>query len=145
MNELEQAREWAALWKRAAKRYRDALHYISGGVVPVSWMPLQEELEAKDAEIERLLRKFAEKTALSNAMRDEITRLETILLESDIAAKDAEIERLRGALEQAQMQERARCLNVINSYVLSTQVKPHGAVGLALAAVAGMIKGSADD
>ena len=52
--QLQEARAWAALWKRAARRYRDALHYITGCTVPVSWMPLQEELEAKDAEIERL-------------------------------------------------------------------------------------------
>jgi len=59
--------------------------------------------------------------------------------------REAEIAKLREALEQAQMQERARCLNLINSYVLRTRVKPQGAVGLALAAVANMMKGADDD
>ena len=56
-----------------------------------------------------------------------------------------EIGQLREALDEARMQERARCLNVINSYVLHTKVKPHGAVGQALSAIMYTLKGSTDD
>ena len=58
--------------------------------------------------------------------------------------QDALAERawLQEALAEAQMQERARCLNVINSYAMHTQVRPHGAVGQALAAIINTIKGA---
>ena len=92
--QLQEARAWAALWKRAARRYRDALHYITGCTVPVSWMPLQEELEAKDAEIERLQFDFTEAMRQYNAQQKRAYDAE------------AEIERLRVVLEDIK-----RCTN----------------------------------
>ena len=93
MNELEQAREWAALWKRAAKRYRDALHYISGGVVPVSWMPLQEELDRARAwsRAWKASARWHHDRLIAEAGYSNSLYLAT-------AAKDAEIERLRKGL-----------------------------------------------
>ena len=58
-----------------------------------------------------------------------------------IERQAAEIERLRGALEEATAMERARCLNVISSFVLRARVKPHGAVGQALDFIMREMKG----
>ena len=87
---------------------------------------IKERFTEREAEIERL-------------------REHAAITGGKLMAARVENDRLREALGQVQMQERARCLNLINSYVLRTRVKPHGAVGLALAAVANMMKGADDD
>ena len=56
-----------------------------------------------------------------------------------------ENERLQAALGEAQMTERARCLNIISGYVLRTRVKPHGAVGQALDFIMAEMKGADHD
>jgi len=53
--QLQDARAWARAWKRAAKRYREVIEYITGGVLPVSWVPPDRaEADRTAAEIERL-------------------------------------------------------------------------------------------
>ena len=94
--QLQDARAWAALWKRAARGYR--ANYLWGK-----------------------------------------KRLAEALAENERQA--AEIERLREALEEATAMERARCLNVISSFVLRARVKPHGAVGQALDFIMREMKG----
>ena len=54
MNELEQAREWAALWKLAAKWHRNRLR-IETKMTDSLWA----DLAAKEAEIERLRKGLA--------------------------------------------------------------------------------------
>ena len=72
--QLQDARAWAALWKRAAKRYRHRAHRLSSAKLLI------------DGSLARLLCRGRE--------------YEDFILsqDADIAAKDAEIERLRGLL-----------------------------------------------
>ena len=67
------------------------------------------------------------------------------MLSGRIAELEAENARLREALGEAQMGERARCLNIIASYVMRTRVKPHGAVGQALDFIIHEMKGTTDE
>ncbi len=132
---IGQARAWAAVWKRAAKGHRsrrlrtlDANAGLSSKALDylARIHELQERLRTTAAEKEKM-------RGVCAFYASEITKCKD---------QDAEIRQLREARDDAKMAERARCLNVIASYAVRTKVKPHGAVGQALAFVLQEMKGS---
>ena len=84
----EEARAWAALWKRAAKLYHGMFHYIDKELRGPYAVILKAENQRQAAEIERLQFDYAEAMRQYNAQQKRACDAE------------AEIERLREALCQ---------------------------------------------